>query len=43
MRRVYDRVKGSIGRNYDEVEGVTVSMSRNFNMLNEITTGKEVK
>ena len=26
-----------------EIEGVTVSVSRNFNMLSEITTGKEVK
>ena len=43
MRRGYDRVKGSIGRSYDEIEGVTVSVSRNFNVLSEITTGKEVK
>ena len=26
MRRGYDRVKGSIGRSYDEIEGVTVSV-----------------
>ena len=44
MRRGYDRVKGSIGKScYDEIEGVTVSVSRNFNMLSEITTGKEVQ
>ena len=43
MRRGYDRVKGSIGRSYDEIEGVTVCVSKNFNMLTEITTGKEVK
>ena len=30
-------------RSYNEIEGVTVSMSRNFNMLSEIITGKEVK
>ena len=35
IRRGYDRVKGSIGRSYDEVEGVTVSVSRNFNVLSE--------
>ena len=43
MRREYDRVKGSICRNYDEIEGVTVSVSRNLNMLSEITTRKKVK
>ena len=43
MRRGYDRVKDSIGKSYDEIEGVTVYVSRNFNMLSEITTGKEVK
>ena len=42
MRRGYDRVKGSVGKSYDEIEGVTVSVSWNFNMLSEITTGKEV-
>ena len=42
MRRGYDRVKDSIGRSYDGIEGVTVSVSRNFNVLSEITTGKEV-
>ena len=43
MRRGYDRFRGGIGRRYDEIEGVTVSVSKNFNMLSEITTGKEVK
>ena len=43
MRRVYDKVKGSSGRSYDDIEGVTVSVSRNFNMLSEITAGKKVK
>ena len=42
MRRGYERVEGSIGRSYDEIKGVTVSVSRNFNVLSEITTGKEV-
>ena len=43
MRRGYDGLKGSIGRSYDEIESVTVSVSRNFNILSEITSGKEVK
>ena len=43
MRRGYDRVKDSIDRSYDEIEGVTVSVSRNFNVLSEITTGMEVQ
>ena len=44
MRRGYDRVEGSIiGRSYDEIEGVTISVSRNFHMLNEITTEKKVE
>ena len=43
MRRGYDGVEGSIGRSYYEIEGVTVTVSGNFNMLSEITTGKEVK
>ena len=30
MRRGYDRVKGSVGRSYDEIEGVTVSASGNL-------------
>ena len=42
MRRGYDMVKGSIGRSYNEIEGVTISVSWNFNVLSEITTGKEV-
>ena len=43
MIRGYYRVKGSNGRSYDEIDGVTVFVSRNFNMLSEITTGKEVR
>ena len=43
VRRGYDRVEGSIGRSYDEIKGVTMSVSRNFHMLGEITTGKKVK
>ena len=43
MRRGYDRVKGSVGKSYDEIEGVTVSMSGKVNILSDITTGKEVK
>ena len=41
MGRGYDGVEGSIGRSYDEIEGVTMTVSDNFNMLSEITTGKE--
>ena len=36
MRRGYDWVKGSIGRSYDEIKGVAVSVNRNFNMLSEV-------
>ena len=43
IRRGYDRVKGSVGKSYDKIEDETVSVSGNFNMLSEITTGKEVK
>ena len=43
MTRDYDRVEGSIGRSYDEIKGATMSVSRNFHMLNEITTGKKVE
>ena len=42
MRRGYDRVEGSIGRSY-EMKGVTMSVSRNFYMLSEITTGKKIE
>ena len=41
MRRGYDRVEGSIGRSYDEIKGVTMSVSRDFHMLGKITTGKK--
>ena len=43
MRRGYGRVEGSIDRSYDEIKGVTMSVSRNFHMLSEITTGKKVE
>ena len=43
MRRGYDRFEGSIGRSYDEIKGGTMSVSRNFHMLSEITTGKKVE
>ena len=42
MRGGYDRVEGSIGRSYDEIKGVTMSMSKNFHMLGKITTGEKV-
>ena len=42
MRRGYDGVEGSIGRSYDEIKGVTMTVSENFNMLSQITTRKEV-
>ena len=35
-------VEGSIGRSYDEIKGVTMSVSRDFHMLLKITTGKKV-
>ena len=43
MRRGYDRVESSIGKNYDEIKGVTMSVSRDFNVLGKITSGKMVK
>ena len=43
MRRGYDRVESSIGMSYDESKGVTMSASRDFDMLGKITTGKKVK
>ena len=43
MRRDYDRVEGSIGRSYDEIKGVTMSVSRDFHMLGKITTDKKFK
>ena len=33
MRRGYDRVESSIGMSYDEIKGVTMSVSRDFDML----------
>ena len=43
MRRGYDRVEGSIGRSYDEIKGVTMSVSRDFHIVGDITTGKKIK
>ena len=35
MRRGYDRVEGSIGGSYDEIEGVAMSVSRDFQRKKE--------
>ena len=43
MRRGYDRVEGSVGKSYDEIKGVIMSVSRNFHMLSENTAGKKVE
>ena len=43
MRRGYGRVEGSIGRSYDEIKGVIMSVSKDFHMMDKITTGKKVK
>ena len=43
MRRGYDRVKSIVSKSNGKIEGMTVSVGRNFNMLSEVTTGKEVK
>ena len=43
MRRGYDRVEGSIASSYDEIKGVTMSVSRDFNILGKITTGMKVE
>ena len=43
MRRGFDRVEGGIGRSYDEIKGMTMSVSRDFHMLGKITTGKKVE
>ena len=42
MRRGYDRIEGGIGRSYDEIKAVTMSVSMDFHMLGKITTGKKV-
>ena len=42
MRRGYDRVESSIGMSYDEIKGVTMSVSRDFDMLGKITTGLQL-
>ena len=36
MKRGYDRVEGSIGRSYDEIKDVTMSVSRDFHMLGKV-------
>ena len=43
MRRGYGRVEGGIGSSYDEIKGVIMSVSRDFDMLGKITTGKKVE
>ena len=43
MRRGYYRVEGSISRSYDGIKGMTMSVRRNFHMLSEITTGKNIE
>ena len=43
VRRGYDMVEGSIGKSYDEIKGVTMSVSRDFHTLGKITTGKKVE
>ena len=42
VRRGYDRVEGIIGSSYDDIKGVTMSVSREIYMLGKITTGKKV-
>ena len=36
-------VKSSIGKSNDKIQDLTMSVSRNFKIMSEITTGKEVK
>ena len=43
MRRDYDRIECSIGRSYDEIKGVTMSVSRDFHILGKITTDQKVE
>ena len=43
MRRGYDRGESGIGRSYDEIKVVTISVSRVFHMLGKITTGRKVE
>ena len=40
MRRGYDRFEGSIGRSYDEIKGVTMSVSRDFHMRVRLQLGR---
>ena len=37
MRRGCDGVEGNIGRSFDEIEGVTMTVNENCSMLSEIT------
>ena len=43
MREEVITYEGSIGRRYDEIKGVTMSMSRNFHKLGKITIGEKVE
>ena len=43
MRGGYDRVEGSIGKSYDEIKGVTMSMSRDFYMLGRLQLARRSK
>ena len=43
VRRGYDRVESSIGMSYDDIKAVTMSVSRDFDVLGKITAGKKVK
>ena len=43
IRIGYDRVKSSVGKSYDKIEGTNMFVSRNFNLLSEIATDKKVK
>ena len=43
MRRGYDRVEGSIGKSYDEIKDMTMSVGMDFHMLDKITTAKKVE
>ena len=36
LRRGYDGVDGSIVRSYDEIEGVTTTVSVNFSMMSKV-------
>ena len=40
---IKEEVNGSISMSYDKIEGETVSVSRNFDILSKIIPGKEVE